>query len=509
MNIQRFIAPTSREALDKARAAFGESTLILSNRPMGNGVEVMATAEETFGNLDQGNHTSPGLMAAIQAREADETRAPKQAPKAPMRMEALLQQAKPAVKANPRQSVAEDTEQLAMSTLSFQDYVRERMLRRRNEEMTGELPQEVLPTFARKNRLDAVRDSAPLPTTPSVIKHNPLRGLALELPAEQPRKAVASPAAAPALMHELQSVKELIEERFNTLTWMNQTRQNPLHSNLMLKLIRSGYSPALSRTIMERLPQNAGPADAMKWLVQVLERNLRTDNAEAPIWDKGGVFALVGSTGVGKTTTAAKLAALCAQKHGPNSVGLITLDTYRVGGHEQLRAYGRMLGVVAHLAHDKAALQDLLGLLAGKKMVIIDTTGVAPRDPRKDDILEVLNLPGIERLLVANAGAHGDTLDEALAAFKRVGCKQAILSKVDEAVKLAPALDALIRHQLVLRGITNGQCVPEDFTRANANELVATSMRAHTKSAFDPSSLDMDFYFTESSMGLTQGALHA
>ncbi|MEG0786988.1 MAG: flagellar biosynthesis protein FlhF, partial [Comamonas sp.] len=329
MNIQRFIAPTSREALDKARAAFGESTLILSNRPMGNGVEVMATAEETFGNLDQGNHTSPGLMAAIQAREADETRAPKQAPKAPMRMEALLQQAKPAVKANPRQSVAEDTEQLAMSTLSFQDYVRERMLRRRNEEMTGELPQEVLPTFARKNRLDAVRDSAPLPTTPSVIKHNPLRGLALELPAEQPRKAVASPAAAPALMHELQSVKELIEERFNTLTWMNQTRQNPLHSNLMLKLIRSGYSPALSRTIMERLPQNAGPADAMKWLVQVLERNLRTDNAEAPIWDKGGVFALVGSTGVGKTTTAAKLAALCAQKHGPNSVGLITLDTYR------------------------------------------------------------------------------------------------------------------------------------------------------------------------------------
>src|SRR5690606_10715676 len=124
------------------------------------------------------------------------TRAPKQAPKAPMRMEALLQQAKPAVKANPRQSVAEDTEQLAMSTLSFQDYVRERMLRRRNEEMTGELPQEVLPTFARKNRLDTVRDSAPLPTTPSVIKHNPLRGLALELPTEQPRKAVASPAAA-------------------------------------------------------------------------------------------------------------------------------------------------------------------------------------------------------------------------------------------------------------------------------------------------------------------------
>ena len=191
-------------------------------------------------------------------------------------------------------------------------------------------------------------------------------------------------------------------------------------------------------------------------------------------------------------------------------MGLITLDTYRVGGHDQLRAYGRMLGVVAHLAHDKAALQDLLGLLAGKKMIIIDTTGVAPRDPRKDDILEVLNLPGIQHLLVANAGAHGDTLDEALAAFKRVGCKQAILSKVDEAVKLAPALDALIRHQLVLRGITNGQRVPEDLTRAQASDLVATSMRAHTKSAFDPSTLDMEFYFTDSSLARSaHGALHA
>lgn len=509
MNIQRFTAASSREALDKARAVFGDNTLILSNRPTANGVEVMATAEDALGHLDQGNTTSPGLMAAIQARDADETRAPKQAPKAPMRMETLLQQAKPAASAHARQSVAEDTEQLAMSTLSFQNYVRERMLRRRNEEMSGEVAPEALPTFARKNRLDAVRDSGPVPTTPSVIKHNPLRGLAIELPAEAPRKSAAPAAATPALMNELQSVKDLIEERFNTLTWMNQTRANPLHSNLMLKLIRSGYSPALSRTIMERLPQDAGPAEAMKWLGQVLERNLRTDSAEAPIWDQGGVFALVGSTGVGKTTTAAKLAALCAAKHGPNSVGLITLDTYRVGGHEQLRAYGRMLGVVAHLAHDKAALQDLLGLLAGKKMVIIDTTGVAPRDPRKEDILEVLNLPGIERLLVANAGAHGDTLDEALAAFKRVGCKQAILSKVDEAVKLAPALDALIRHQLVLRGITNGQRVPEDFGRANASQLVATSMRTHAKSAFDPSTLDMDFYFTESASGMAQGALHA
>jgi hypothetical protein len=129
-------------------------------------------------------------------------------------------------------------------------------------------------------------------------------------------------------------------------------------------------------------------------------------------------------------------------------------------------------------------------------MVLIDTTGVAPRDPRKDDILDVLDLPGVQRLLVVNAGSQGDTLDDA-AGLQGARLQAAILSKVDEAVKLGPALDALIRHQMQLRGVTNGQRVPEDFERANAQELIASSMRPHP-SAFDPSALDLDFFFAES-----------
>ncbi len=506
MNIQRFLAPTSREALAKARSVFGEGTLILSNRPTAQGVEVMATAEDNLQRLDKGQSTSSSLSAAIQAREADEVRPLAKAPKAPVRMDS------PSV--NPRQSVAQDTEQLAMSTLSFQDYVRERMLRRQGEGVEAnahpEIPEEQLPTFARKARQDLQQAAA----APAPILNNPLRALAKELPAAPKLQGMALPATAsaavqPAMMQELQSVKALIEERFNTLSWLGQTRQNPLQSNLILKLIRSGFSPALARTLMERMPQGS-PGESLRWLMQVLERNLRTDAAASPIYEVGGVFALIGSTGVGKTTTAAKLAALCAQRHGPQSVGLITLDTYRVGGHEQLRAYGRMLGVVAHQAQDQAALQDLLGLLSGKRMVIIDTTGVAPRDPRKDEILKVLDLPGVQRLLVANAGSHGDTLDEALAAFKNADCRQAILSKVDEAAKLGPALDGLIRHQMVLRGVTNGQRVPEDFERAVAKDLIAAAMRAHSKSAFDPGSLDLDFFYADSPLNaLSHGGLHA
>jgi flagellar biosynthesis protein FlhF len=244
--------------------------------------------------------------------------------------------------------------------------------------------------------------------------------------------------------------------------------------------------------------------------MSVLERNIKTDGTGSTLEDEGGVFAMVGSTGVGKTTTAAKLAGLCARAHGANSVGLITLDTYRVGAHEQLRAYGKMLGVVAHLAHDRAALKDLLGLLSNKKMVLIDTTGLAPRDPRKREMMDLLDLPEVKRLLVLNASGHGDTLDDVVTAFKQKNQQQVIFSKVDEAVKIGPAIDAAVRHQLILRGITTGQRVPEDWEVANAAKLVAMSMRSTGQSPYDPKIGDLGFLFSHSAGGaFTQGHLNA
>ena len=476
MNIKRFHAPTAREALAKARMAFGDGTLILSNRPTANGVEVVATAEETLNALDevQSPPVQERQMATSAARESASARAA----------------------SNP---VQQDTEALAMSTLSFQDYVRERMLRRRHEALGEAQPLHAERPPARAPEPAPMQRAASV----SVPRHNPLARPAAQPtthPRHEPLAAMPAPrlASQDGVMHELQAMKDLIEDRFNTLSWLGQARQNPIQSNLMLKMIRAGYSPALARTILERLPEELGAAQAVHWLMEVLERNVKTDADIASLYEQGGTFALVGSTGVGKTTTTAKLAALCARIHGPASVGLITLDTYRVGAHEQLRSYGRMLGIVAHLAHDQAALQDLLGLLSSKKMVLIDTTGVAPRDPRRRDMLDVLDLPEVQRLLVLNAGSHGDTLEDTLMAFKAPGVQQAILTKVDEAVKLGPAMDALIRHQLLLRGVTNGQRVPEDWEAADARALVATSMRSLARSAFDPKSTELNFFFSHS-----------
>ena len=472
MNIQRFTAPTSREALAKARLAFGDGTLILSNRSTTSGVEVVATAENTLAALDRSESFSNRGKASIP----------------PSR------QAAPLVPSS-RNPVVDDATQLAMSTLSFQNYVRERMLRRRHEALTGQPDiaeeAEVAPPVPVMQR---ARPASPPIASPHQFK---------AAPAVQKPAPVVAPAPTPALPQniadELHSIKMLFEDRFNTLTWLGQTRQNPIQSNLMLKLIRAGYSPTLARTILERMPEGLGAPEAVRWVMNVLERNLKTDANTRLMHEEGGTYALVGATGVGKTTTAAKLAGQCARTYGPNSVGIITMDTYRVGAHEQLRAYGRMMGVVAHLAHDRAALQDLLNLLSNKKMILIDTTGLAPSDPRKRVMLDGLDLPGVKRLLVLNAGGHGDTLDDVVSSFKSNGVQQAILSKIDEAPKLGPALDAAIRHQLVLRGVTMGQEVPGDLESADAAKLIRLSMRAPGKSAFDPKAADLSFFFTQPS----------
>jgi flagellar biosynthesis protein FlhF len=484
MNIQRFTAPTAREALAKARLAFGDGTLILSNRQTPQGVEVMAASEDTLATLDQ--------VAAPAAQAAAPAPAPRMKP-APAPSPATLRAAAQA-------PVEEDAAQLAMSTLSFQDYVRERMLQRRAE--AREQAQAAAPR-------PAYEIIPPDPqSAPSARKAAPIAIPQPVAPAPAPAAAPAAATVSQGLVNELSAMKEMIEERFSTLAWLGQTKQSPIRANLTLKLIRAGYSPALARAVLSMMPDDASPAEAVQWLMGILTRNIKTDAGSAALKDEGGVFALVGTTGVGKTTTAAKLAALCARTHGPGSVGLITLDSYRIGAHEQLRAYGRMLGVVAHMAHDRAALQDLLGLLSNRKMVIIDTTGVAPRDPRKRDILDVLDLPQIKRLLVLNAASHGDTQDEAVANF---GAKQAVLTKIDEAVKIGPALDAVIRNHLVLRGVSSGQRVPEDWERADAAQLVRLSMRSAGKSAHDPQMDELGLYFAQAGApgAHAQGRLHA
>ncbi|MCI1193017.1 flagellar biosynthesis protein FlhF, partial [Calidifontimicrobium sp. SYSU G02091] len=308
------------------------------------------------------------------------------------------------------------------------------------------------------------------------------------------------------MMNELRAMKGLIEQRFGALAFMEKLQKSPAQATLSQKLLDAGFSPGLIRKLGEALP--ADVADPMAWAAGVLERNLVAAEQEPALEDLGGVFALIGSTGVGKTTTTAKIAAAFATRHGAGALGLITLDAYRVGAHEQLRTYGRILGVPVHTAHDRASLDDLLDLLAGKKMVLIDTAGMAQRDSRTRELLDMLQHRSIQKLLVVNASAQGETIDDVLLSWRASACRGVVLSKIDEAVKLGPALDALIRHKAHVMGVANGQRVPEDWHRLSAQALVQRALRASAPAAWQMGRDDVNLVFAAMPAAAAGAPLH-
>ncbi|MCD0418463.1 flagellar biosynthesis protein FlhF [Rubrivivax sp. JA1024] len=518
MNVKRFTARTSREALALVRQAFGEDAVVMSTRPCADGVEVLAMAPESLQQLER--------VAAAPAAEAPRARAA--APRLPAaRVEPRVE---PSFDAG---AVDDDVEQLEMSTLSFQDYVRERMLKRRQTELAREATEPRQPGAVSTRRAEAQREEPPVrpvavpaaePRTRAAAPAIEPRARAAEARREPPvlreeiRHAEPLLPQAPVLadgaprrdqvemMEELRSMRGLIEQRFGALAFMEKLQRQPRQAQLTQKLLGCGFSPSLVRKLVEGLP---GGCDELAWAAGVLERNLATGERESPLEDVGGVYALVGPTGVGKTTSTAKLAAAFATRHGAANLGLITLDAYRVGAHEQLRTYGRILGVPVHTAHDRASLEDLLDLLSAKKMVLIDTAGMAQRDARTRELLDMLSHRSINKLLVVNAAAQGETIEEVLLAYGAAACRGIVLSKMDEAVKLAPALDALIRYKLKVLAVANGQRVPEDWHRLSANALVQRALRGGGSPAWRMDSADMNLVFAGVPTPAAGNPLHA
>jgi flagellar biosynthesis protein FlhF len=537
MNVKRFTARTSREALALVRQALGEDAVVLSTKPCGDGVEVVAMAPESMAQIERMATVVAPASVPAQASAASRTTAARPGPGRPG--VARTQPARTdAVATLAAESIDEDIERLSMSTLSFQDYVRDRMLKRRQVALQAEsaaaraaAPIVEVPAGPLATRMADAPVSRPAvamkrsqAAAPAAVPpgHAPVLGalhgaaasmgidttLSLHEPPvlrdEVRARAPVTPAAAVAdasvarrdqqdMMNELRSMKGMIEERFGALAFMEKLQRQPAQARLTQKLIDCGFSPALIR----KLAEGMGPdvTDEMTWAASVLERNLLSADREPPLEDQGGVYALVGATGVGKTTTTAKLAAAFATRYGASQLGLITLDAYRVGAHEQLRAYGRILGVPVHTAHDRASLEDLLDLLSAKKMVLIDTAGMAQRDTRTRELLDMLGHRSIHKLLVVNAAAQGETIEDVLISYRANTCRGVVLSKMDEAVKLGPALDALIRHKLTVLGVANGQRVPEDWHRLSSNALMHRALRPTIATAYRMDSSEVNLIF--------------
>ena len=400
MNVQKFIAANSREALRKVRDALGPEAMILSNRSIAEGVEVVALAAED--------------MAALTVSSADRDMQP-----------------------------------------DF-DW--------------GRAPQ----------RETVQGRAAALQTRATPV-------LADTWSEDEPEATPASVREMANMMQEIRAMRGMLEIQLAELAWDGQRSREPHRAQILRDLLTAGFSPGLSRHLLQHLPEVANALEGMQWVKAALARNLNVMHNELDVLERGGVFALVGPTGVGKTTTTAKLAARCVMRHGPNKLALITTDGYRVGAHEQLRIYGKILGVMVHSVRDESDLRIALAELRGKHTVLIDTVGMNQRDQMVAEQAAMLAGAGVEvqRLLCLNATSTGETLNEVVRAYQGSGMAGCIITKLDEAATMGNVLDVIIRHKLRLYYAANGQRVPEDLHLMSRELLVDRAFRVRREmSAF-------------------------
>ncbi|NVK25991.1 MAG: flagellar biosynthesis protein FlhF [Gammaproteobacteria bacterium] len=275
------------------------------------------------------------------------------------------------------------------------------------------------------------------------------------------------------LKSEMHSIKELLEHQVSELMWQDMERKSPTKAMLINKLKDMGLSEHVSEHLTHFLGDDVTPRDAWTNMLELLKQQLDTTSNE--VITRGGIYSLVGPTGVGKTTTIAKLAARYAQIHGADTVGLISTDTFRIGALEQLATYAKILGCPLKQAKNTEELSEAIYQLRNKKLVLIDTAGMSQRDLKLTERLNNLLTKSrvrIKNYLVLSATSQMSVLQESVQHFKTIPLSGCVFTKIDESLSLGELMSVAIHNRLPIGYLTNGQRVPEDIRVANSEKIV-------------------------------------
>jgi len=328
----------------------------------------------------------------------------------------------------------------------------------------------------REAALDDVRYARNIPVTPPRFEINETYNHTESKPQNSEHLWTEEPAFME-MQSELKSLRGLLVNQLSGLSWGKEVQYHPLRARLLQRLMSLGLSPVLSREIAAQV--NEEQDFEHNWRLALGELAHRIPVGENEIIEKGGVVALVGATGVGKTTTIAKLAARYTLKHGPHRVALITTDNYRVAAHEQLRSYARIMGVPMRVTGDADSLREALDSLQDKELILIDTAGMSQRDMmlnKQFEMLQAEGLPEIKTYLTLAANCQRGVLNETNDKFKEMHLDGCIFTKLDETTSMGGALSVAIENDLPVSYLCDGQQVPEDIHLARAHSLVSRSV---------------------------------
>jgi len=280
-----------------------------------------------------------------------------------------------------------------------------------------------------------------------------------------------------ALSLELKAMRRILETQMAQLAWNDLTRRAPIHTEILRELTEVGLTQDFAAQIVAQLPAGTDLIKARRLSISLIAQRL---NVIGDRWlDKGGHVALVGPTGVGKTTALAKLAVRWVLRHGARSLALVSADGARIGAHDQMQALGQMLDVPVSIAESLSDIPKALEHVAQKRLVLIDTPGMSQRDPQLAERMAQLASSGanVETALVLSASTQAGAIAETVARFSTAKVSSVLLTKVDEAASLGGILSVLARTELPISYVSEGQRVPEDLRPARALELVSSAVQ--------------------------------
>ena len=505
MKIKRFVAADMRTAMNLVRKEHGPDAVILSNRRIEEGVEIVAAA----------HYDETAVQRALEAARPAPPAAPKPRSAAEAIIAAVTRRKAPETDAEPVAATTSAVAELARSAVGATGRSIDSSLelapgsrfptppadRPQAKAELAAVPEQVFANFLATAEA-ALPAPAQEPAAPAPINR---ARFAIDPPLEEPEVAAVSapvpapatamppaePAPAPAapapalsvvasaprddeqlsqLRNEMLGMRQLIEREMHRLN-DERLRGNPVRANALDLMDEYGFDAGLARDVVMQIPADTDPARARGLMLGLISKKLPITPID-PI-ETGGVIALVGPTGAGKTTTIAKLASRFAETHAPRDVALVTTDTQRIGAREQLYGFGRQMGIAVHEAHSGTNLNQLLERLADYKLVLIDTAGLGQRDRALTAQLQWLRAAGqIRTLLVLPANTCFQDMDEVVRRFGAANPQGLVLTKLDETSRFGSALSIAVDHHLPITWVTDGQDVPEDLHRASAANLV-------------------------------------
>ncbi|URQ99333.1 flagellar biosynthesis protein FlhF [Pseudoalteromonas sp. SCSIO 43095] len=475
MKIKRFFAKDMRTALKEVKEELGVDAVIMSNKKLANGVEIVAAvdydkaatkppeqpqsqpaASASFAHTEQSSHNF--------VKPEPQRAQPKPQAKVADSLQALLE------RQSPRPRSAELASMFSHSGIDTSGHYQEQELVQSRPKNMFEREQSA-PVRPRTQAdslgfddLDSGFDDLDSPSAPD----------------QQTMHKESSDIST--MREEMNAIRQLLEHQVSGLMQQDMARRDPTRACMIDRLVGMGIEKNVAEQMACFVPDDVSRQQGWKALLNMVEDQMQTTNNE--ILRQGGVFALVGPTGVGKTTTVAKLAALGAQKYGADKVALITTDTYRIGAYEQLATYGRIIGCGVKQVKDANELAEVLYHLRNKRLVLIDTAGMSQRDLRLTEQLNTLmrnQRVDIRSYLVLSATAQINVLQETVRHFKKVQLSGCIFTKLDESLSLGEIISIAIQNRLPIGYLTNGQRVPEDIRVANAEKLVKKAEQLYLK----------------------------